>query len=451
MDHQGSLIAARGIRVLDANGTFGSPTSVAWESGRFELGETGVQAGGAGTVTDGTVIDGSGLWMIPGLVDAHAHIAWHAFDAEDRECFTEEDQRLLTRAALARNLAAGFTSVRDGGGITPDEFAELVADQGASGSHEASTSPELAGASHSLSAMPRLQCSGAMLTRAAADEAGGLDRAVDRVLATGAPWVKLVATASVASPPGAGLEPVFTADEVADAVRRADAVGAGVMVHAWGGTAIDDAIDAGAFSIEHGIFLTDEQARRAAEHGMTLVPTLRIYRLVQRMIDERALPAAFRARVEEAVGAHPSAVLRARDAGLALAIGTDSGAPDQHGSGAREIDALNEAGLSPEEALLAATRGGAELLARVQVPPAADAPTGTIVSGAVADAVILNRDPRTPGALSDPTAIVAVILGGRAVDLDAVRAVGTLEISTQNSAIHHPATSADQAVRKDQQ
>src|SRR5690606_37038221 len=104
-----------------------------------------------------------------------------------------------------------------------------------------------------------------------------------------------------------------------------------------GGEAIDDAIEAGAASIEHGIFLTDTQASRAAERGLTLVPTLRIYREVQQMIDRGTLPAAFRARVDEAVAAHPRAVLRARDAGLALAVGTDAGTPEQHGSGALEI------------------------------------------------------------------------------------------------------------------
>jgi imidazolonepropionase-like amidohydrolase len=166
---------------------------------------------------------------------------------------------------------------------------------------------------------------------------------------------------------------------------------------------------------------------------MTLVPTLRIYRLVQRMIDAGSLPAALLTRVDEAVGAHPRAVLRARDAGLRVALGTDYGTPQQHGANAREFDALVGAGLTPGEALLAATRAGAELLARVapQDPAAvrdrAAAPdpaalAGRIAEGAVADGVILRRDPSQPGALSDPESIAAVLLGGRAIDPTALRA-----------------------------
>src|SRR5699024_2007294 len=124
--------------------------------------------------------------------------------------------------------------------------------------------------------LPRTQTSVTLIDRARADAAGGVLAATETAIAAGAPWVKLVGTASVASPPGAGVEPVFTLAEQRVVVDRAAEVGAGVMLHAWGGRAIDDAIEAGVMSIEHGIFLPPEQARRAAEHHMTLVPTLKI-------------------------------------------------------------------------------------------------------------------------------------------------------------------------------
>ncbi|MFT4232001.1 MAG: amidohydrolase family protein [Leucobacter sp.] len=509
--------AVHGIRVLDERGEFGAPTRVSWAGGRFALG-TG--AGGAGSGASGSAdrpggrgearradefasadrlqsadrfagsarlgsagefqsadafegigefqgadgsgsrgrrdsadalqsadeFDGTGLWMIPGLVDVHVHAAWQAFDAEDRARLGEERTLELIAAGLRRTLAAGFTSARDAGGLDPDVLAAIPGME-----------------------RPRMQLSVRMIDRAAADAAGGVDRAVEEALAAGARWVKLVATAGVAAPVDAGLDPVFTPAEQSDAVRRAERAGAGVMVHAWGGRAVDDAIEAGALSIEHGIFLTDAQAARAAERGMTLVPTLRIYRLVQRMIEAGSLPAAFRSRVDAAVAAHPRAVLRARDAGLAIALGTDYGTAEQHGTGRLEFDALIVAGLTPQEALVAATRSGAELLARVSggAGPAGRGGAGTggsgggrgasagaegstegagaseggararagegnagagaseggsgsaavcagvIAHGGVADAVILRRDPGRPGALSDPAAVVAVILGGR--------------------------------------
>lgn len=407
MDQTRRAGALTGVRVLGASGDFSAPRRIAWADGRFAAESAGANTRGdsvAGDLADPAAsdladpkageFDASGLWLIPGLVDAHVHAAWHAFDAADRSALDNAATAAATASGLARTLAAGITRVRDAGGLTAAALAEVPA-----------------------AARPSVQLSVRMLDRAAADAAGGLDRAVEAVLAEGARWVKLVATAGVAAPAGAGLEPVFTAAETRDAVRRAERAGAGTMVHAWGGQAIDDAITAGATSIEHGIFLTAEQAAAAADAGLTFVPTLRIYTLVQRMIAAGALPAAFRGRVEEAVAAHPAAVLRARDAGLPIALGTDSGTPDQHGTVRLEFDALVAAGLSPSEALHAATRGGAELLGRVETAHVAGrgAP-GTLDVGAPAEAVLLRRDPREPGALSDPAAIVRVLAGGALLD-----------------------------------
>ena len=373
--------AVHSVRALQADGDFAAPGRVSWQSGRFAL-------GGTPAVED---LDGTGLWLIPGIVDTHLHAAWHAFDAADRAREDPAVVRAQTAEALARTLAAGITSVRDAGGLDSQTLASLPEEN-----------------------RPRVQLSVALIDRAVADAAGGVAAAAQAALDAGARWVKLVATAGVAAPAGANLEPVFEPSEVDDAVRRAERCGAGVMVHAWGGPAIDDAIDAGALSIEHGMYLTEAQAERAAERGMTLVPTLRIYRLVQRMIAEGALPAAFRPRVDEAVAEHTRAVRRARDAGLAIALGTDYGTTEQHGTNRLEFDALLAAGLSPQEALLAATRSGAALLARAALDPAS-APDGRIADGSVADAVLLRADPRRPGALGDPHAVAAVIRDGAIV------------------------------------
>lgn len=399
--------AVLGVRVLDERGGFTAPGRVSWSRGAFAL-------GGRERETDLAPVSwgATELWLIPGLVDAHLHAAWHAFDAADRGRLDEAQTLTATERALARTLAAGVTSARDAGGLDPLALRAIPS-----------------------SSRPRMQLSISIIDRALADASGGLDRAVEAVLERGAAWVKLYGTAGIGSPAGAGLDATFTAAEMRDAVHRAERAGAGVMVHAWGGTAIDDAIEAGALSIEHGLFLTGEQAARAAERDMTLVPTLRIYRLVERMIDAGSLPAGLRARVAEAVGAHPGAVLRARDAGLRIALGTDYGTPEQHGTNGREFDALVDAGLTPGEALLAATRSGAELLARVAeragdrgaVDRAAAADRGALIGRiadrAVADGVILRRDPLQPGALSDPESIAAVLLGGRLIDPATLRAV----------------------------
>ncbi|GAA2188365.1 amidohydrolase family protein [Leucobacter alluvii] len=385
------------LRVMDAHGDFSEPQRVSWHGGRFTA--IGDPANAAQSRALGTAaaprIPTEARWIMPGLVDAHLHAAWHAFDAADRAQFTEEEAHRATADALRRTLRAGFTSVRDAGGLATTTRERIPAES-----------------------RPRIACSVALIDRARADAAGGIDRAVEEVLQAGAAWVKIVATDGVGSPAGASLQSHFSATEFASAARRAASAGAGVMVHAWGGDAIDFAIESGAASIEHGIYLTVEQASRAAQSGTAFVPTLRIYRLVQQMIAAGKLPAGLAARVDAAVAAHPDAVRIARDQGVAIALGTDFGTPEQHGTNRVEFDALVEAGLSVREALVAATSSGAALLARAKDPdaPSHPPPFGVIAPGAVADAVLLARDPREPGALSDPASIVGVLLEGRLID-----------------------------------
>lgn len=414
------------LRVMDAHGGFSAPQRVSWSGGRFTaVGADGAASTGASAVHTATTAANTantandtpaanaaatpaadGLprtagWIIPGLVDAHLHAAWHAFDAADRARLGEEQTRRATEEALARTLRAGVTSARDAGGLSVADRDRIPAGE-----------------------RPRVACSVALIDRARADAAGGLDRAVEAVLEAGATWVKLVATAGAAAPAGAALEPHFSAAECASAVRRAESAGAAVMVHAWGGEAIDFAVAGGAASIEHGIFLTPEQAARAADAGTVFVPTLRIYRLVRGMVAAGRLPQEFGPRVEQAVARHPEAVRIARDHGVGIALGTDYGTAAQHGTNRLEFDALVDAGLSAQEALVAATRSGAALLARARraqrAPdpgaPNDPAPSGVIAPGAVADAVLLSRDPREPGALSHPGSIVGVLLDGRLID-----------------------------------
>lgn len=408
------------VRVLDEHGRFGAPVDIVWRDGRFvdAVGGPGVPSAdvGAGIDSDAgaeaAMIDGSGRWLIPGLVDAHTHASWQAFDAADRDAIPETEAVELTRRALRAMLLRGTTSVRDAGGLRLGTVRAISGGPAAGAATASDTGPRPR--EHVM--IPRVQTAELLIDREAADTAGGVERAVEAALAAGARWIKLVGTAGVASQPGSRLEPAFSLEETAAAVRLAAQTGAGVMVHAWGGAAVDHAIEAGASSIEHGMFLTAAQARRAAERGLVLVPTLRIYRQVRAMIDAGELPEAFAARVDEAVAAHPGAVRLARDAGLGIALGSDSGTPAQHRTALCEFGALLDAGLAPEEALVAATRTGAELLAGAAGETSA--PSGRIAPGEIADAVLLNIDPSDPAnrdAIGDPSAVDAVILGGRTI------------------------------------
>lgn len=384
-------LAVRGARVWDGIDGLGEADVVVDEGRVVGVSAPGVEAAAARARTE---LDGRGLWLMPGIVDTHTHVTWNDFDAADRAARSDAEQEAATSATLRAMLASGVTRARDAGGAGEGVRALRDRDGG-----------------------PRLQLSVELLDRARVDALGGIGQAVESVLDAGAEWVKLVATRGVASPAGSQLVSHFSPAEFALATRLAREAGAGVMVHAWGGDAITHALEAGAASIEHGIFLTPEQAELGAETGAVLVPTLRIYLLVAEMIRAGLLPAAFAARVAEAVAAHPAAVRRARDAGMPIAVGTDYSTPDQHGTNPRELAELRRAGLSADEVLTAATVTGARLLASVERAGTGDALdlAGRIAPGARADALLLRVDPRTPEAFDRPDAVALVIQDGRAV------------------------------------
>ncbi len=384
-----AAVVITGGRVLREDGSFTGPGDLHIAGGVFTGPVAGPPAGPAetpGAVGDPEVLDAGGLWVIPGVYDAHTHITWNEFHRDARDAQPAEERDRLTAEGLARTLRGGITSLRDGGGATAALRDDLAAGR-------------LAG--------PRLQITVDMIGPA---QAGSVDRvrtAVAEALDKGAQWIKLVATAGSSTPGDQVLVSNFSREEILAAGRVAAEGGARLMVHSWGGDSTDWAIEAGAGSIEHGIYLTDEQAARAAQAGVTFVPTLTIYRHVREMVQRGELTGVPLPRITDVIAVHETAVLRARDAGLPIAVGNDFTVPWQHGTNLVEIGSLIRAGLTPGEALTAATRTGARLLS--------DGGTGVIEPGARADAVVLRRDPQDPTTYDDPANVVAVVQGGAVV------------------------------------
>lgn len=360
---------------MDDDGAFSEPRNIAIANGRFT--ETAQD-------TSDSVLDGQGLWLIPGVYDTHTHLTWNDFHQHDREARTESEREQQTVEALAATLSAGVTSARDGGGASTQLRDSLSA--GA-----------LVG--------PRLQVSVDMIT---ADKSGAqFEAAVLGALDAGAQWVKLVATVGIGAPEGSEIASNFTEAEFRFAADAASRYGAGVMVHAWGGAAIDYSIEHGATSLEHGIYLTRGQAAKAASTGITFVPTLTIYQLLLELVDRGELAGISRGRVAGVVADHGRAVRDAFEAGVTLALGSDYGTAEQHGTNLREIESLMLAGIPAPDAILAATRNGALLLG--------DPDGGRIAPGLRADAVLLDRDPTDPATFHTAHSVIAVVFDGELV------------------------------------
>lgn len=328
----------------------------------------------------GQLVDARGWWVTPGFVDAHSHLAWSDFDPADRSA--DEEVRVAgTAANQFATLRAGVTAARDAGGYDPALRRRLAGQPG-----------------------PRTWLSVDILGPA---DALGERHLRDRVAAladAGAAWIKIAATGGVGA--GDQLEPVFARDEFAAIVSAAGAARLPVMVHAWGGPAVDQAIDLGVASIEHGVLLTATQAVRAASAGVTVVPTVWIYTEVLRLATAGGLPDGLAPAARRAVATHPVALRHCLDAGVALAMGTDAGLPAQHGRNLHEVAAMIDAGVPSAVALAAATAGGVRLLEGVADP---------LTPGRPADLVFFDRDPGDPATLRSSDAVAAVLQAGRFV------------------------------------
>jgi imidazolonepropionase-like amidohydrolase len=393
-------LTLRQANVLDRSGSFDGPLDVQVVDGRVAAVGKDVKASGVHSV------DFSGLWLMPGVFDCHDHVAISTVDMAE-VLRTPVSQWALETARNARStLEAGVTFVRDLSG----------ADRGLRDGIAAGFVPG-----------PRLQISVVLICQigghgdAYLDGAGlettltpdypgrppylvdgpeTMRRAVRATLRAGADWIKLATTGGLVSEHDQPLVAELTPEEISVAVSEASRKGRHVAAHAYGGEGLTNAVQAGVRSIEHGGFLTEEQARLMAERGCFLVPTLSAMRDCLRWAEEGSLTPV---QCEKIMGFGLDlgrCVQIAKEHGVPLASGTDYISREQHGKNLEELNLMHEAGLTAEEALLAATVGGAELCGLSDE-------YGRIAKGYVFDAVVLDEDPgddlstfASPGAVS---------------------------------------------------
>jgi imidazolonepropionase-like amidohydrolase len=175
-------------------------------------------------------------------------------------------------------------------------------------------------------------------------------------------------------------------EELEVMVAEASAAGIFVMAHAQAAEGIKNALRAGVRSIEHGIYLDDEAIELLLERRAWLVPTLVAARGVLDAAEAGVkLPAAFVDKALSVVEAHQLSFRRAVEAGVRIAMGTDSGVTP-HGQNLRELALMVEGGMTPAAALEATTRSAAQLMGL-------EADLGTIEPGRIADLVVIDGDP----------------------------------------------------------
>src|SRR5262249_5668118 len=155
----------------------------------------------------------------------------------------------------------------------------------------------------------------------------------------------------------------FSVEEIAVAVDEAAAQDRRCMAHAQGNRGIKNALEAGIASIEHGIYLDEEAIEAMLQRGVYLVPTLVAPQDVLELAAARPglLPSYAVEKARQVMATHRASFRRAVEAGVKIAMGTDSGV-GPHGGNARELALMVEHGMTPMQAIVATTRSAAELL-----------------------------------------------------------------------------------------
>jgi imidazolonepropionase-like amidohydrolase len=350
--------------------------------------------------------------ILPGLIDAHVHMIWDGARAEPEAIRQRESMaKAALRAArhAADTLACGTTTVRDTG--CPGGVAFALRD-----AIEAGIIPG-----------PRMLTSGASIVMTGGHCSGlGIEvdgpiearRAARQQLKEGADFIKLLATGGVY-----GLRhdepwsPQLGVDELRAAVEEVKNAGRVAAIHAEGERGIANAIEAGADTIEHGNQLTPELAAVMAERGIFLVPTLAWFFTVAESEPGPTFPEEFVRKGRMMAECSARSIALAREAGVKIAAGTDTGAPMvPHNSIRKELELLVQLGLTPMEAIVAGTRVAAEAMRL-------DRQVGTLEAGKYADLIAVGGDPtRDIRTLYD---LRLVVKGG-----EVVRGLAVLSVQT---------------------
>jgi imidazolonepropionase-like amidohydrolase len=404
-----------GRLIVDAAKPARGASTVIVENGRISRIEDGFTS-----PAGATIVDERGRTVMPGMTDVHVHLTsnsgepWYMGFTQKRSNPYAATVGLTHAVEMAR---AGFTTVRDLGGDTAAVIAvrDAVAEGrfpgprikvsgdplsiiGGHADPATALPPELAAAVNEAHISPAV-CTGVQQCQ----------EAVRRLAAAGVDVIKFMATGGVLDPGAMGLEQHFTDEEMKAICDMAHAMHLKVAAHAHGARGILAATNAGVDSIEHGTFLDDAGARAMKAHGTYYSATLMAFSGVQSIMGSGKLTPEMEAKAQQTFAVWGKGLNLAYRTGVKIALGTDS-AVAPHTDANKELELMvTKGGMSPRDALIAATEGGPDLLGIANE-------TGTLDPGKSADLIAVDGDP-----LADPTAVQRVrfvMVRGRLIPME---------------------------------
>lgn len=322
---------------------------------------------------------------IPGMIDAHTHMTYYWDQAPDTKPWTQNDERqssvtvFLAQENARKTLETGVTTVRD---LGSSEYADVamrdLINRGAM------VGPRMFVAGYGLTVTSQPARPGfAFPPGGTADGVAEVLRVVRQQVAAKVDVIKMYG--STGSDQDVTGFQTFTFDEMKAAADAAHGFGKKLAVHSYGPDGARDAVRAGADSIEHATGMDDQTIAEMARRGTFYVPTIDHNRYYAEYRQQFGYSEEVAAHLNDYVQRNLETARRAHKAGVRFTMGSDA-VFTMFGQNTRELEWFVKAGMTPEQALAAATTNGAALLGM-------EKSLGAVAPGYFADIVAVEGDP----------------------------------------------------------
>lgn len=324
-------------------------------------------------------VDLSGKTVMPGMINCHVHcLSPVGISDEEEQALTTMEKAWWGIRNAADYINSGVTFVRSLGSenFYDMEIKKMIEDGKIIGPH--------------MRVAGRVICMTGGHGWKNGLESDGVDECRKNtrlLLRQGVDLVKIMATGGVMTK---GVEPgsaQLTMEEMKAAIEEAHKADRKTATHAQGTQGIKNALRAGIDSVEHGIFLDEECIEMMVRQGTYLVPTLAAPRCIVDAGEEKGLKDYVLRKARAIIDAHVESFRKAMQRGVKIAMGTDAGTPyNFHNNSALELELMVANGMTPMEAIVTATRNGADCIGVLQ-------DYGTIEEGKIADIIALAENP----------------------------------------------------------
>jgi imidazolonepropionase-like amidohydrolase len=357
----------------------------------------------SGTARGARLVDWSAYTVLPGLIDLHTHLVGDISSADVNAPLSSSAARdaLMGVAHARATLRAGFTTVRDVG--TYRAFVDVALRNAINAGQVEGPRMYVAGAyvtapggGGEVTGLPDALKVPEEMRRGVASNTDEVRQRVREILAGGADLIKVIATGAVFTSGTTPSKPEFTEEEIHAAVEEAAKAGTFVAAHAHGAEGIRNAVRAGVRTIEHGSYLDDEGIQLMLQHGTWLVADIYNGDYTEEIGSRDGWPEEIMRKNRETTDIQRQNFAKAVKAGVRIGFGTDAGIYP-HGDNAKQFPYMVKYGMTPLDAIRAATTSAAASLGRSQE-------LGSISPGKFGDMIAIDGDP-----LADITRMMSVV------------------------------------------